>query len=144
VPEYAAGIETRFQRNHKVHVHRSGLAGTSREEWLDLREDRTSAVLPGTGNLAIELRDATAELDSIGPVDLLKLNIEGLEYEVLENLLTSGRLATVRFLQVQFHDFVPDAHPRRDELHARLRATHELAWDFPFVWESWTRRADQT
>ena len=73
-------------------------------------------------------------------VDLMKINIEGGEYDVLASLLDSGLIANVAHLQVQFHNFVADPTARRDALRSRLRATHEEEWCYPFVWESWRRR----
>ena len=74
-------------------------------------------------------------------VDLMKINIEGGEYDVLISLLDSGLVTNVGHLQIQFHNFFVDAPAQRDALRDRLRATHEEEWCYPFVWESWRRRA---
>ena len=74
-------------------------------------------------------------------VDLMKINIEGGEYDVLTSLLDSDLIASVVHLQIQFHNFVADASARREALRTLLRATHEEEWCYPFVWESWRRRA---
>jgi FkbM family methyltransferase len=73
-------------------------------------------------------------------VDLMKINIEGGEYDVLTSLIDSGLIGAVRHLQIQFHTFVPDAAARRDALRTRLLATHVEEWCYPFVWESWRLR----
>jgi FkbM family methyltransferase len=141
VVAFAHGISERFAQNPNVRVHAYGLAGSARTERLAVRGDETSALNPEpTGTEQIELKAAPDELRAIGRVDLLKLNIEGLEYEVLDSLLGAGLLPSIRFLQVQFHDFAPDAENRRERIRTQLGDSHVLAWDFPFVWESWTRR----
>ncbi|MEY5006597.1 MAG: hypothetical protein RI969_1685 [Verrucomicrobiota bacterium] len=73
-------------------------------------------------------------------VDLLKVNIEGGEFPLLGHLIESGRIKDIGHLQVQFHDFYPEAKPRRERLRRLLSKTHVEQWNFPFVWESWKRR----
>ncbi|MBK5305883.1 MAG: FkbM family methyltransferase [Frankiaceae bacterium] len=142
VASFAQGISHRFEHNPSVYVHAYGLAGADRTERLDVRGDQTSALSPAAdGGELITLKGAVAELQALGDIDLLKLNIEGLEYNVLDSLLAAGLQSSIRFLQIQFHDFAPDAVNRRERIRAELRLTHELAWDFPFVWESWSRRS---
>ena len=90
---------------------------------------------------SIELRDAAEVLPALGVdhIDLIKINIEGGEYELLERLLDTGLARHIGHLQVQFHRFVPGAAERRERIRARLKETHVLHYDYDFVWESWTR-----
>jgi hypothetical protein len=98
----------------------------------------------GTGPNAEQIRLIAVddELAVLGPVALMKLNIEGLEFELLDALLGGGGIANVDNLLIQFHDFVPDAAARRTSIQQQLMRTHEQLWDFPFVWEAWQRRPD--
>jgi len=74
-------------------------------------------------------------------VSLMKLNIEGGEFDLLETLVREPRLIRrVHNIQVQFHDFVTGAVERRARLQELLSETHERTYDFPFVWESWKVR----
>jgi hypothetical protein len=54
-------------------------------------------------------------------------------------MLDSGMVSRVKNIQIQFHDFVPDASGRMLEIQSRLRVTHELTYYFPFIWENWQR-----
>jgi hypothetical protein len=56
-------------------------------------------------------------------------------------MIEAGLALRFRFIQVQFHDFVPDAKALRTALRERLRQTHMESWCYPFVWESWERKA---
>lgn len=71
-------------------------------------------------------------------IHLLKINVEGAEYDILDALINHGWIKRVTTIQVQFHTFVPDAEAKREVLHKKLAETHELKWNYPFVWESWT------
>lgn len=92
--------------------------------------------------VAVDVRDIVAVLDELGhaQIDIIKLNIEGAEYEVLERLVTAGRLDQIRVYTIQFHEWHPGAHRRRRRIQRALARTHVKVWDYPFVWEQWVRR----
>jgi FkbM family methyltransferase len=153
VPQFAARIATRFERNPLVTVHTYGLAGSSRRAVIAVDDD-ASSIYNAQAELAqvdpndarpvelfrIELRSGTDEIRSCArDIDLLKVNIEGVEYELLEALIESREIRRIRNLQVQFHKFVRDAEERRDSIRTKLRETHHLTYEFPWVWENWER-----
>ena len=78
-----------------------------------------------------------------GRVAVAKINIEGGEYEVLPRLIDSGLIEEIDEVQVQFHDVVPNAKQRMNEILADLALSHEPTYRYPFVWENWRRRARQ-
>jgi FkbM family methyltransferase len=138
VEEFVDRLQERFRLNPDVHVHAFGLGGESRTDLVAVNGDRTS--LFETGELQkIRIVDVLEQLQSSGvqSIDLLKVNIEGAEYELLDRLIASGRIADVRHLQVQFHDFVPRAEARRDAILHALKGTHRATYSFPWVWEAW-------
>lgn len=73
-------------------------------------------------------------------VDLLKVNIEGEEYGLLRHLIGWGWLARIDYLQVQFHNFVEGAEQERDRLMGIISRTHDIQWDFPWIWTSWRKK----
>mgnify|MGYP001826442852 CR=1 FL=1 len=89
-----------------------------------------------------QVRDIAAmwkelELDR---VDLMKINIEGGEYPLLERMIDKGLLAQVDTYLIQFHEWHPGAYHRRWSIRRALRKTHTLEWDYHFVWEKWVRK----
>jgi FkbM family methyltransferase len=72
------------------------------------------------------------------PVALLKINIEGAEYDVLEHIIGAGLHKQVKNIQVQFHEIAgrPYEHWYK-EIEKKLSLTHERTWCYPFVWENW-------
>lgn len=71
-------------------------------------------------------------------IALVKINIEGAEYPLLDYIIEKGLMGNIRHLQVQFH-LIEGANCEREyELLAkRLSVTHDLVWRYPFCWESW-------
>jgi FkbM family methyltransferase len=141
VPEFAAQIENRLRGGH-AYVHVYGLAGRTREAEFTVAGDSSSALRGAGARTRVLLRDVVEVFGEMRfeRVDLMKVNIEGGEYELLEAMLDAGLAARVGYFQIQFHDFVPHAHRRMCAIQRRLRLTHDLEWEYEFVWESWRNR----
>jgi len=143
VAEYSAKIRRRFSSNSKVRVVQAGFGVSEKHEFINV-EGLGSSVFGGEGGAAtkekIRVISAVDYIMSQGypMVDLMKINIEGGEYELLNSILDNHDLVKkIRYFQIQFHDFVPNAQKMRDEIRKKLSDTHKLMWDFPFIWESW-------
>lgn len=141
-PAFARRIESRFHDTAAVTVFPFGIGARSRTERLYGQGDSTSVFQrrEGAESLPLPIRalaDIWQELD-LHFVELMKINIEGGEYELLEALLTTKLIRCIRDVQVQFHKIVPGATDRRRLLQDQLAATHRLTYSIPFVWENWT------
>lgn len=77
------------------------------------------------------------EPNDLGIIDLLKLNIEGAEFEVLEYSIDRGLTKRLRNIQVQFHPVVQDAQHRYEWIRVELLKTHHLTFDAPWCWENY-------
>jgi hypothetical protein len=105
--------------------------------------DGSSFVFNKVGKLiTAEVRPFELVFDSLGveEVDLLKINIEGGEFELIPAIIDSGLISRVRFIQVQFHSFAPNAYELREQIRKNLKKTHQEMWCYQFVWESWKRK----
>lgn len=141
MPEFYEKCVARFVGNNKIHCLKFGLS--NKAGWFDIsNSDDASSFVRGnsaSGGHQAELRTVIDMFDSLNVdhVDLLKINIEGGEYDVLPALIDTGLIKRVRFIQVQFHDFIPGAREKRDAIRTALGDTHVEMWNYPFVWESW-------
>jgi FkbM family methyltransferase len=145
VSRYAEQIRSRFAGQPEVTVHPFGLGDGER---------RCPIAICGLGSGTLReidgeredvlIRDGAAAIRElgIGRIDLVKINIEGEEYALLPNLIRAGVIARCARLMIQFHlDVVADARGRRAAIQGELARTHDLVWDYPFIWELWQRRA---
>jgi FkbM family methyltransferase len=94
------------------------------------------------GSVSVPIRDIVTVLDELGVqfVDVLKLNVEGAEYDLLDRLIEADWLSRIGMISVQFHEWHPNAHRRRTRIRRALRASHEQEWNYPWVWELWRPR----
>lgn len=80
-------------------------------------------------------------LFDLNKVDLLQMNIEGDEYDVLEEMMESGSIERVNILQVQYHNGIKNDIERRDKIQKKLiELGYNKKYDYPFVWEAWEKR----
>lgn len=147
VLRYAEIIGKRFALNSKIHVIQAGLGASERSEVIR-RAGLASSIFDVSGEASgdkekikiISAIDYFHE-EKYTSIDLLEINIEGGEYEVLYSLLEHPDIiGKIRFFQIQFHDFVPEARRMRDEIRKKLSITHRQMWNFPFIWESWEKK----
>lgn len=146
MPAFHAQCVARFAGKDKIKCLKFGLS--DKAGWFDISESAdASSFVRGNGvGQQAELRPVTTMFDELGVncVDLLKINIEGGEFEVLPALLHAGLIDRVRYIQVQFHNFVPGASAKRDAIRTTLAKTHVEMWNYPFVWESWALKPEAT
>ena len=144
IPDLCSRIEAARADNPKIVVHPFGLAGSTRREQLFLAEEGSSTF----ANRASEPRQISIQLVRASEwfgkevkgrsVGLMKINIEGGEYELLEHMISEALVRQVKNIQVQFHeDVIPDAAARMARIHSALSKTHRLTFQERFVWENW-------
>lgn len=93
------------------------------------------------GEEDVMLLGGSSILRLIGTCDLMKLNIEGGEFGVLAALIDTGDIRRCGNIQVQWHPVVPECERWRESIMEKLSATHELTWDFGWVWQNWRLKA---
>lgn len=148
VSEFYKKCLARFHDNPKIICLNYGLS--SENGWMDIgvAENASSFASPhATGVVQpVQVRsvvECIREL-KINKIDLMKINIEGGEFEVIPAMIESGSIKMVSNLQIQFHNFVDQATLRRDDIRKKLAETHTEMWNYEFVWESWSlKRNDE-
>lgn len=140
IKKYYNNIVSRFKNETNIKVYNFGLSDKKQIAKINLSNDASSIHISETLNFEnIELEDISDFLNEneLTEVDLLKINIEGCEYELLERLINANKLTTFKNIQVQFHIFVDNAIERRNKIREFLQKTHTETYCYNFVWENW-------
>ncbi len=125
VKEFYEIIASKFHSNSKVLVYNYGLDGMS------------TSVL-SKGGERVEIKDIFTVLNNFAKVDLIKLNIEGAEYDLLDYIIENGLQTKLINIQIQFHSNVADYEKRRESIREALAKTHHLTYDYPVgLHENW-------
>jgi FkbM family methyltransferase len=142
--------------NVDITVLNYGIGAVSGEFKIGVRNDSSSIYLEAPEYETIHILSvvdvfAMLQVRTTG-VDLIKLNIEGSEYDLLDSMLANDLMKYVKYLQIQFHHYGPVSAKyagvggdgphaaRRDAIREELKKTHDESWCYPFIWESWARR----
>jgi len=139
VPEYYSEIVKQLGINPRVFLYNFGLSDKDMNTKIALLSNASSVYKKSKQYINIKLRDINKFLaeTKIKKIDLIKINIEGGEYPLLNRLISSRTIEICQNIQVQFHNFIPQAKSRRNKIREHLKRTHYLTYDYPFIWENW-------
>lgn len=136
-------LSKRFSRNPSIHLFGHALGESDREITFNVAAEGSSSCRKGNSASEVcRIRNIGEWWHAIGAprINLMKINIEGGEYELLPAMRACGMLAKIDTLLIQFHCFNSG-----DDVH-RCKIREFLAEDFieeycqPFVWERWVKR----
>lgn len=144
VRRFAEAIGERFEQNEDIEVFRFGLGAVSKSEKIYIRGAGSSTYRKRAEAEEIRIVDAKQWFDENGiqSVALMKINIEGGEYDLLDRLIQTGLVESIENIQVQFHNFTVDATRRMEHIQKDLKRTHTPTYQYKFVWENWARNGD--
>lgn len=141
VPHFYDKCVKRFSGNPSIVCLNYGLS--SQSGWFEMNlnnnESSFNKIEAGGAIQQAEVRSITEVVTELGinKIDLIKINIEGGEFDLLPAIVDSGLIKQVRYIQVQFHNFVEGAVENRLRIRKSLESTHREMWNYDFVWESW-------
>ncbi|MDD5757475.1 MAG: FkbM family methyltransferase [Desulfobulbaceae bacterium] len=141
VRAFAERISKRFKNNNKIEVFQCGLGGSSRTESIGVSANSSSIFRKSENYETINIVEVTDWLNNknINNIDLIKINIEGGEYELLETLIEKKMINKIKNIQIQFHNISIDSRCRMETIQNKLSDTHMATYQYTFVWENWTR-----
>ena len=139
-PRWFKHCENKFANNPKVEVY--GVAASDRFGKAVLSDDSQGSSLhtKTRHTETIELVDFAEFMSHENKIDLIKINIEGEEFAVLDTLYKNGMLSRITDLQIQTHLFVDNARAKYMTMDHQLNATHKKTYFYPWIWENWTLR----
>jgi len=144
VAAFANRIRDRFAKNKTIQVHQYGLGDVSRSEEISIAGDGSSVFGKSRNKETIEIIDISEWIESNlrtdQSIDLMKINVEGGEYELLDRLIETHLVDRIKNIQVQFHQVLPDSAARMERIQSQLMKTHTPTYQYSFVWENWKHK----
>ena len=142
IPQFYDIAKNKFIKNNKVRLMCVGVSQDNKEGIIYLSRDGSSANKKNGNPIKVKLKNMETILHEfkLEYVDLLQINIEGDEYSLLEDMLKTGFINKFKNIQVQFHLGVDNDVNRREKIREGLIENNfKIKFDYPFVWESWTK-----
>jgi FkbM family methyltransferase len=116
-------IADRFKNNSKVVPIYAALSNSTGLGKISLAGDSSSLFEESTEGETINCLDVKDlfEIYNIDRVDLMKINIEGSEYDLLERILELGLHNKVHNFQIQYHRFIEGCAERRQAIAKNMK-----------------------
>jgi FkbM family methyltransferase len=134
-------LKKRYENNKNVEVFGFGLGSENQTIEFPISDIATSIFAPSigleTGFGEIKNVHTFLKEHAITHIDLLKMNIEGGEYDLLDSLIASGFIKKCRNIQIQFHNYGEWSIIRRDNIKAQLAKSHNSTYDYEWTFENW-------
>jgi FkbM family methyltransferase len=144
-PRYYQACVERFKANKKIRIFNYGVGDQDGEFKLYDCVEGSSFLNPAIQSkqhVLCQIRNILHVLIDLklDQVDLMKVNIEGGEYDLLQYLIREDKLQIAKKYQIQFHGFIENASSKRDFIVSALHKKFERKWCFEFVWEGWEQK----
>lgn len=142
---YFENLEKKFEHNPKIKLFNFGLSNKNKKLKIFESDDATSLFIESENFEEIEVKSINDFIleNKLEKIDLLKLNIEGAEFDVLNDLIANKKLRIINNLQVQFHSFIENAIEKRNIIRNELIKEHNETFCYEFVWENWELDKDK-
>ena len=140
VPQFYKKALNTLQKYNNVKVFNYAIGGNTRKDNISLAKD--GSAINKHGKLTVDVKsicDIIKELN-IEKIDLLKLNVEGSEYEILDSMISNDILGICNTYLIQFHRTINEFAARRKKIRAALSKTHKQLFNYEFVWEAWSKK----
>lgn len=119
-----------------VTLHNFGLGPVSSNAIFGVKGDMTGSFTASDQSETVRIESIDLFMPLSG-CDLIKINIEGGEYDLLEHMIRTRLHLGCKNIQVQFHGNVPSCMERWRSIRTQLLASHHLTYDAPFCWENY-------
>lgn len=141
IPEYFQICENLFLNKDSITIYQTAVSadGRSFEMQVDGLRSRKAVGNPVDSVLipSICIQDI---FNSAPEFELLKMNIEGMEFESLEKLISTNSLVKAKYLLIQFHNFESDSPLRLAKIRQGIEKNYESIWKYDWIWELWKRK----
>jgi FkbM family methyltransferase len=139
VLEYFEKLGGRFQGTNQVNlIHKAAwIRNETLEFWLDSDGTGFSGKTGTSISVeAIRLSDWLSTQEE-GKKYFIEINIEGSEYALLEDLISTGMVNRLATILVQFHNFTPESECQRENIRNKLANYYSEKMNYEWVWEKW-------
>ena len=141
IHDFAEALNQRFQNEDDVHIHEIAVSNFDGNLRLHGSDDATGAFTANLGDTDVNLVKCIKFSTFLGSLSrtpkIVEMNIEGGEYQVLEDAIQSGVIREIKTLIVQFHNIGNSSEFDRAKLRQSLSNTHECTFNYEWIWERW-------
>ena len=139
VKEFYNIIKSKFKEQDRIQIYNYGLGVKDETLLIGVGGCTTSVFNKTENNEQVEIKDILPIISRFTKIDLVKINIEGAEYDLLEYIIENGLQTKLDNIQIQFHNNITDHEKRRQNIREELIKTHHTTYDYAYTHENWKR-----
>jgi FkbM family methyltransferase len=139
VPEFYNKLEDNFKYFENIILINEGLSDKTEIVRFNINDESSSSFTTSKKSESVSMISISDFLNkyNLTDIDFIYMNIEGGEFEVLNELIKLEKIGTVKHLQIQFHKISKYSNKERRPIRKELKKTHKNIFNFPFIWERW-------
>jgi FkbM family methyltransferase len=145
VKNYYKLINKYLGNKKNISIFNQGVSDKDHKAKININSQGSSVYFGGgVSEEDISLIDVKKIFEMVGKkdIDLIKIGVEGAEYEILERITSLGLTKRCKNIQVAFHKINKHSEQRRNAIRKELEKTHKLTYDYYFLCENWKRLTD--
>jgi len=141
VYNYYKYLVKKFEDNKNIKIFNFALSGENTKKKINYDDDKSSiynlsVLSPGELVNVISITDFL-EQNEIKQVQLIKINIEGDEYPLLNHLINKNKIEVFDQMLIQFHFYKFENYINFKNLRSILLKTHDEYYNLNFVWSKY-------
>lgn len=140
VPTFAQICQDRFLGNDSVTINPYAVGRVSGERTFHVAGDMSGLFAGGSPNQVNFVSAQSVAKEFSHMISVMKVNIEGGEFELIPALAEAGILQSIGTILIQFHKVGNDSDAQKAKCTDLLDCTHVLEWEYPWVWEKWINK----
>jgi len=142
IKKFASQIELKFLNFNNIKIFPLAVSNKNGKDIIYYNDNSSSTHVITKDKIEIDCitLDKIMVENNIDFIDLIKINIEGDEYSLLEYMIKNNLINMCNNIQVQFHVIIENYKMRYDYIRYELEKTHHLTYEYPFVWENWEKK----
>ena len=142
IKKYYDILIEKYKWNNKIKVFHFWLWDKFEEIEIRIDWERSSVFIDQWSLETITIRpfDEIVKEENISSIELISINIEGWEYDLINNIVEHKIISMIQNIQIQFLDFIDWAVEKRQKSIQMIWVTHDINFSYPFVRESFTKK----
>lgn len=123
-------------------IYNIGISDKTRNAEIHVKGNASSLYITSGNPQQIKLKNIDEFIfeKDITEIDLMKINIEGEEYNILPYMMVTKTICRIKYLLIQFHPFIDKAEEKRQIIIGELSKTHRQIFNKQWEWEVWERK----
>lgn len=143
IAEYFQICKDLFRDEKSVTIHQAAVSADGRDFQMEIDGLRSrNSPEKSAESVSITSIDIQTIFDAVQEIELLKMNIEGMEYECLDKLISSNSLIKAKYLLIQFHNFEDRSPHNLEKIHQGIDKDFVNIWKYEWMWELWKRKLE--